>query len=232
MSRPVPTEAPSDPPAHRSGGAGPPVVRGVGLVGLVGLVALVVLVALVSAAVGFALGDRDPGRPMMGDRSVATGDAGSAERDFLADMTAHHEEAIAMAEQLQRSDRPVMRAFGARIVRSQTAQVEQMRAWSEQWYGSASLESDYLPSSRDLTGLEGDDLDEAFLADMVPHHMSAVMMSRHLLARDASEHQQVADLATDIVQEQSAEITQMRRWLRDWYDEGVMPGGTMMGSFP
>ncbi len=226
MSRPVPTEAPSDPPAHRSGGAVPPLVR---VVGLVGLVALVVLVALVSGAVGFALGDRDPGRPMMGDQSA---DASSAERDFLADMTAHHEEAIAMAEQLQRSDRPVMRAFGARIVRSQTAQVEQMRAWSEQWYGAASLESDYLPSSRDLTGLEGDDLDEAFLADMVPHHMSAVMMSRHLLARDASEHQQVADLATDIVQEQSAEITQMRRWLRDWYDEGVMPGGTMMGSFP
>lgn len=191
---------------------------------------LVVLVALAAgAAAGFALGDRDTDRSMMRDQSTGRD---VTERDFLADMTAHHEEAVAMAEQLQRSERPEMRALGQRIVRSQTAQAEQMRSWSRQWYGTSSLRSDYEPMARDLTRLEGDALDEAFLLDMVPHHMVAVMMSRHLLGDGSPEHQQVADLATAVIEEQTAEIVQMRRWLQAWYDEGMMPGGPMMQPVP
>lgn len=36
-------------------------------------------------------------------------------------MVAHHQGAVDAAEQLQRSDRPQMRAFGADIVRTQSA---------------------------------------------------------------------------------------------------------------
>lgn len=57
------------------------------------------------------------------------------------------------------------------------------------------------------------------------HHWMAVMMSRHLLSGTADLHPEVADLARDIVREQSSEIRQMRRWLADWF--GVRAG---MGS--
>jgi uncharacterized protein (DUF305 family) len=139
------------------------------------------------------------------------------EADWLVEMVAHHEEAIEMAGELERSARPEMRALGASIVEGQTAQVEQMQEWLSRWYSDRSEESDYEPMMRDLSDLEGDDLDRVFLEDMVGHHMVAVMMSQHLLLSGAAEHQQVADLASTIRDEQHAEIVTMQQWLRDWF---------------
>ena len=48
---------------------------------------------------------------------------------------------------------------------------------------------------RDLSGLSGDALDEAFLIDMIPHHMVAVMMSQRLLMHGDAEHDEVDALA-------------------------------------
>ena len=63
-------------------------------------------------------------------------------------------------------------------------------------------------------------LDEAFLSDMIGHHMGAVMMSQQLLMRDLADHAAVDRLAEDIRDEQSREIAMMQRWLRDWFDAG------------
>jgi uncharacterized protein (DUF305 family) len=70
---------------------------------------------------------------------------------------------------------------------------------------------------RDLTGLSGDALDLAFLQDMIGHHMSAVMMSQHLLWR-GTDHAEVAALARSIRDDQHAEIIQMQRWMTQWFD--------------
>lgn len=139
-----------------------------------------------------------------------------SEHAWLVDMVAHHEEAIEAAGELARSRRPEMRAFGERIVRSQSAQVEQMRDWLVRWYPRRPLGTDYEPMMRDLSGLSGDDLDRAFLRDMVPHHMAAVMMSQQLLVRDLARHDEVERLAASIRDEQHAEIVTMTRWLRAW----------------
>ena len=140
-----------------------------------------------------------------------------SEYDYLAEMVAHHEEAIASARELARSDRPEMRALGERIVASQTAQVEQMRAWLARWYPERSGEVDYHPMMRDLTDLSGDDLDRTFLQDMVGHHMAAIMMSQQLLVHGLVRHRPVAALADDIRDEQHAEVRQMLRWLEEWF---------------
>ena len=151
------------------------------------------------------------------------GDAGrhvsaSSEREYLVEMVAHHREAIASARELGRSDRATMRDFGERIVEAQSAQVEQMEGWLAEWYPDESTDADYDPMMRDLSDLSGDRLDRAFLEDMVWHHMAAVMMSQHLLVSGLVEHDEVADLAADIRDEQREEIFQMRVWLRDWFD--------------
>ena len=83
------------------------------------------------------------------------------------------------ARELERSDRAEMRAFGESIVESQTAQIDQMEEWLEEWYADRSGQVDYSPMMRDLSDLSGDELDEVFLEDMVGHHMAAVMMSQH-----------------------------------------------------
>jgi uncharacterized protein (DUF305 family) len=132
-------------------------------------------------------------------------------------MVAHHREAVAAARELARSDRPQMRALGESVVTTQTAQIEQMAAWLVEWDPDAATAVDYRPMMRDLSGLSGDRLDQAFLEDMIGHHMVAVMMSQHLLWR-GTDHDQVAQLARSIRDEQHAEIIQMQRWLAQWFD--------------
>ena len=144
----------------------------------------------------------------------------SNEADYLTRMVAHHQEAVTAATQLQRSDRPQMRAFGAAIVKTQSAQIDQMNRWLRQWYPSHGPDRGYEPMMRDLTHLSGNRLDRAFLQDMVGHHMAAVMMSQQLLVRGLAEHPQVTRLARTIRNDQHAEIFQMMRWLRTWYHQG------------
>jgi uncharacterized protein (DUF305 family) len=193
----------------------------------------VVALALGSATTAVAMTGQDdgswwPGQHMgragplgptgfMGHMSHASVDS---EHAFLVEMIAHHEEAIDAAGELARSERPEMSAFGTRIIESQTAQVEQMQAWLDAWYGDRSHELDYDPMMRDLDDLSGDELDEAFLSDMIGHHMGAVMMSQQLLMRGLADHAAVDRLAEDIRDEQSREIAMMQRWLRDWFDAG------------
>jgi uncharacterized protein (DUF305 family) len=158
-----------------------------------------------------------------------------SEYAYLAEMVAHHEEAVAAAQELKRSERAAMREFGRSIVASQSAQIEQMSGWLADWYPARSGQVEYQPMMRDLTGLSGDRLDQVFLQDMIWHHMGAVMMSQQLLMRGRAGHQQVRTLAAKISTEQHSEIFQMQRWLRDWFDQewrhggmfGRMHGGSM-----
>ncbi|WP_374455682.1 DUF305 domain-containing protein [Nocardioides sp.] len=151
------------------------------------------------------------GRGMGQHASVAS------EKEFLAEMVAHHQEAIRAARELARSDRADLRDFGERIVADQSAQVDRMEGWLDDWYADGAGDVDYEPMMRDLSGLTGDRLDRTFLEDMVWHHMAAVMMAQHLLVSGLVEHDEVAALARDIRDDQRAEIRQMRRWLADWF---------------
>lgn len=148
----------------------------------------------------------------------------ASEDVYLAEMVAHHEEAVAAAQQLHRSPRAEMREFGDAIVDSQSAQIDRMRQWLAGWYPDRTERVAYRPMMRDLTGLSGDRLDRAFLEDMIWHHMAAVMMSQQLLVRGGAGHDEVEALAEDIRDEQHAEIVQMQQWLRDWFAVGWQHG--------
>lgn len=160
--------------------------------------------------------------PMSGDESLGSmhqwmgRSRPNSEAAYLSEMVAHHEEAVTAATELTRSERPQMRDLGAAIVESQTAQITQMNDWLIRWYPDAAP-ARYEPMMRDLSGLETDELDRAFLDDMIGHHMMAVMMSQHLLVAGVAEHDEVTALAQQIRDEQRSEIATMMAWHRDWY---------------
>ena len=212
---------------------------------------LVVLIAAATAAIGVVVNDQRDGdfgygmhqmmdgqtrwgdvdRPS-GPRHWMHGTTVTTEFGYLTEMVAHHKEAVAAASELERSDRAQMRAFGRSIVASQTAQIERMETWLAQWYPGRSTDVDYQPMMRDLTGLSGDRLDRAFLRDMIPHHMTAVMMSQQLLVRGLADHDEVDALAVSIRDEQHAEIFWMQRRLAAWFDAGWRHGmGPGMGRW-
>lgn len=141
------------------------------------------------------------------------------EADYLAQMVAHHQEAVEAASWLQRSSRAEMRALGASIVKTQTAEIATMKTWLATWYPGQKAPG-YRPMMRDLSKLSGDALDETFLQEMIPHHMAAVMMSQQLLTHGRIQHPQIADFARTVRDSQHAEMLQMQRYLADWFGTG------------
>lgn len=148
------------------------------------------------------------------------------EFEYLTQMIPHHQEAIDTARQvLARSDRPEMKRFAQEIIRVQSAEIEQMRRWLNEWYRGRNFRVTYTPMMRDLNSLRGNALDQAFLEDMIMHHMGAVMMSQMLLNRNLVQHPPVRPFAQQIASSQRQEMVQMRSWLRNWFGaNGGMPG--------
>jgi len=72
------------------------------------------------------------------------------------------------------------------------------------------------------TAAAGNGADRAFVADMVPHHASAVEMAE--VAQERGESRFVRELAADIVRTQNEEIEVMRREDRSLEQAGVDPG--------
>lgn len=147
------------------------------------------------------------------------------EFDYLRKMIPHHQEAIATAKLLKAgTNRPEMKKFADDIIRIQSAEIQKMQNWLNQWYPNQKAKVAYTPMMRDLTNLKGDALDRAFLEDMRMHHMGAIMMSQHLLMDNLAKHNEVKTLAQQIITAQRKEIHQMQAWLRSWFNVAGMMG--------
>ena len=65
-----------------------------------------------------------------------------------------------------------------------------------------------------LEGETGDDFDKAFIEMMIPHHQGAIEMAEEAL--ESAKHQEIKDLATDIIEAQQREIDMMNEWYKSW----------------
>lgn len=66
----------------------------------------------------------------------------------------------------------------------------------------------------ELEGKTGDDFDKAFIEMMIPHHEGAIEMA--LAAKQSAGHQEIKDMADDIITAQQSEIDMMKGWQREW----------------
>ncbi|PKM59074.1 MAG: DUF305 domain-containing protein [Firmicutes bacterium HGW-Firmicutes-4] len=141
-----------------------------------------------------------------------------SEHDYLVHMIAHHEEAVSSANILKaNTQRDEMKKFADDIIKTQSAEIEQMKIWLDTWYPNEDHSVDYQPMMRDLSGLQGDALDQAFLQDMIFHHMDAVMMSQQLIVSGFAKHSEIIPFAETIRNNQRNEIFMMRSWLSEWF---------------
>lgn len=137
-----------------------------------------------------------------------------SEKEFIEKMIPHHQEAISTAgEVLARGGMTEdIRNLMERIIEAQTQEVESMRTWYEDWYGTVYQDNgEYKPMMRDLEELNGREIDQAFLEDMIVHHMGAIMMARSI--QPFIEHEEMETLSANVIQTQSAEIVEMREML-------------------
>lgn len=155
---------------------------------------------------------------------------------FMDMMVPHHEAAIAMAEiARERATREELRALADEIIDAQSAEIAQLRAWREAWFGSSDtppmeampmlpgvrmggelMVGDRMDMRDDVDQLRtAEPFDQAFIDAMIQHHLSAIDAARSALA--TSSRDQIRRLAEAIIDAQSREIDQLRQWRTDWY---------------
>jgi uncharacterized protein (DUF305 family) len=168
------------------------------------------------------------GGSMMDSQMMGSLDEGKPfDLQFIDQMIPHHEGALMSSEHMiSDSQRPELRTLYENIQQSQSEQIAQMQEWRKEWYPDSEqtsgmptgmmsggmMDSQMMGSSmQDMMGANV--TDAMFLRMMIPHHQMAVDMSEEAL--DKAEHPKLKELAQTIIEEQSAEIEQMRGYLED-----------------
>lgn len=186
---------------------------------------LALVALIIGLGVGYSLGINRLSIPGMGMHMMSNGASmrdgmmgGAADQHFITQMIPHHEGAIEMAKvALERSKSPEIIALANAIVQAQQKEIEDMRAWYLAWYGttppSGGMGMHMAGMSGDLDALRvrpDSEFDREFLLQMIPHHEMAIMMAQ--MVRD-SGHEEMRQLAQNIISSQSQEIETMRGWL-------------------
>ena len=177
-----------------------------------------ILIAAVALLVVGACGGEDRNSPEASGGTTASSSAVPFDQAFIDAMVPHHRSAIEMAKAVKSRGLtvPELEKIADDIVDSQQREIDQMLEWREQWFGSRTL-GPVLPEvlgvpetelGMDHGGaqeiLEATDVDTTFADMMIPHHEGAVAMAE--AAADKAQHQEVRDLAQDIVAAQEREI--------------------------
>ncbi|MCB9812752.1 DUF305 domain-containing protein [Candidatus Nomurabacteria bacterium] len=139
----------------------------------------------------------------------------SSEKEFLAGMIPHHQEAVDTAKEVlaRGATTPEIKALVENIIVAQEREIAEMKEWHQNWYGEAYQDNgSYHEMMRELEGLSGEAIDRAFLSDMIMHHMGAIMMARSV--EPHIEHDEIKNLTANIITTQSEEINEMRIMLR------------------
>ncbi len=191
---------------------------------LSGMVIAGAALAVIVAGCG---GTHDVGE--MADMSMATpaGDTGASAADamFAQMMIPHHEQAVEMSTLAEtRAADPEVKALAAEIKAAQQPEIDQMRAWLEEWdmpvmdgmeamgahggHGMSGMISD--EQMERLEAASGAEFDQLFVEYMIEHHEGAIEMAEDV---EDSQDPRVAALARAIIQTQQVEIDQMRDFL-------------------
>lgn len=148
---------------------------------------------------------------------------------YIADMLAHHDGALNMAEQAGAvTAHEEIRTLSGNIILSQGMEVMKMRTWQNEWgyketmsgghmsHSGAGMDmgGDMVEMMNKLNDLKGEEYDKEFLKQMILHHEQAIEMSRY--AETNANHQELKDLAREVIAAQTKEIEQMKQWQQEW----------------
>ena len=168
------------------------------------------------------------------DGDASSGDAAATDDAFLAAMTAHHDDAIEMAE-IARSEaeHEEVRGLAREVVAAQSDEIEQMDEMHQRMFdapvshadhGAMGMEEHEMGMSMAPMELQGaDPFDREFIDAMIAHHQGAIRMAEIVIEQGADP--EIESMAEAIIDAQSGEIDEMNQWRERWYGSGSPAGG-------
>ncbi|KGJ50726.1 hypothetical protein KD33_01690 [Clostridium sp. NCR] len=145
--------------------------------------------------------------------------------DFLYGMIPHHKAAIEMSESLLKygGEKAEIKKIAENIITNQSKEIEQMEDMIKRMELNPKVdekkEQDYFKEynnmlnkhkNNDMSNVNN--VDKAFVMEMIKHHEMAVSMSEIVLKY--TDNKDVADLAQNIIESQKAEIKQMKEIIK------------------
>lgn len=138
------------------------------------------------------------------------------EEEFILHMIPHHQEAVDNSRYItEHSQNQELVNFGEELIVNQTKEVWTMVGYYQMWFDKQYLGSTtYVKMMPDLTQLSGAELDKAYINGMIDHHKAAVEMAQNLL--QITEKEELKGLARQIIDKQTAEITTLEGWAKNY----------------
>jgi uncharacterized protein (DUF305 family) len=179
---------------------------------------LAVLLTAVALGIAGCGGDGETEGADAEQPTVARGEV-PFDRAFIDVMVPHHRTAIEMAKQAKKAglSEPKLIKIADNIIATQQAEIDQMLAWREQWFGSRERDSEaaalqVLGLSPAEAGMEhsstnlaaADEINQAFAGTMIGHHTGAIRIAE--LAKRKAGHDELRTLAENIIAAQQREI--------------------------
>jgi uncharacterized protein (DUF305 family) len=159
------------------------------------------------------------GAPLRASGPAPTQSQSTYEVRFMTSMIDHHSMAVIMGEMcLDKAVHEELRTLCSTIVATQTEEIQTMQSWLAIWYGisyAPQMTAGMQAQMDELAALSGAEFETMFLKMMIRHHWKAVVMGSACI--DRAYHPELVSLCANIVEAQTAEITQMRAWLCQWY---------------
>jgi len=168
-----------------------------------------------------------------GSDASATPSGDEFDRAFIDAMAPHHQSAIAMATAAKEAglSQPDLVKVADDILATQQLEINQMKDWRGEWFGSSTIDPDGgdglglsesqmgMDMEHDVGTLENStNIDTDFAQMMVTHHQGAITMAK--LAGENAEHDELKDLAKEIISAQEREIDVMSPHASGTMDHG------------
>ena len=145
---------------------------------------------------------------------------------FIDAMVPHHEGAVEMARvALKNAEHPEIKQLAENIISTQKAEIEELKSIKQEEFGTSKVPMDMSMGRMKDMGMmmnpedlaKRDPFDRAFIENMIPHHQSAIEMAG--VARKETDNPKIKKLATNIIEAQEREISQMKQWREHWYPQ-------------
>lgn len=113
---------------------------------------------------------------------------------------------------INNNNQGMMRMMGLRVEDMMEEKEEMMEEKEEMHESGMDLSMNEMTES--LKGKVGDEFDKAFILGMIDHHQGAINMAN--LAKINARHEEIKNLADDIITAQTREIEMMQEWQKSW----------------